>query len=155
MTAFGSKPEDLNNGSSSISLNLRKLIKVRSNEDTQINSGIKDPPPEPNKGLAKNGPTDDDSQKPSKSEQSSNSDNLSPLEQDLNAAFMAFENTLESKWKTPGLVPERGTIVASGFVQVVGPRGVCVLQVKAFYHPRESRFTPTFSVTPREVLRKT
>lgn len=149
MIPFVSKPEDLNDGSPSISQNLQNLIKVRPNEDTQINSGMTDPPPEPNKNLSEAGRTEHQSQVSPNSEQSSNSDDISPLRQDLNAALEDFSYALASNWKNPKLIPERGTVLAAGLVQVDGPRGTCLLEVTALYHPQESRFKSSFGVRVR------
>lgn len=146
MITFGSKPEDLNNGSPSISLNLQKLIKVHPNEDTQANSDMKNPLPEPNKDHSQDEQTEHQPQVPSNSEKSSDSDDLAPMRQDVHAALEAFGRTLTRNWKKAEIVPERGTLVAMGLVQVVGPRGTCDLEVTALYHPQESRFKSPFTI---------
>lgn len=152
--AFGSKKEDLNNGSPQISLSLQKLIKVPQDGDTQISSSIKDPPPEPTKDPPKAKLSRDRPKVPSNSGQDSSSDDLSPLEQDVNAAFVAFSRTLANNWKRPALILERGTILVSGRVQVVGPNGMCEVDVEASYHPRESRFKSFDIVKVNRLLQK-
>ena len=149
MITYGSKPEDLSTESPSISLNLQNLIKVRPNEDNQINSGMNDPPPEPDKDLSEAGRTKDQSQVSPNSKQSSNSDDLSPLRQDLNAALEDFSFNLSKDWKPPKLVPERGTVLAFGLIQLDGPRASCLLEVTALYDPQESRFRSSVGIKIR------
>ena len=151
---FGSKTEDLNDGSSKISLSLQKLIKVPQDGDTQINSSIKDPPPEPTKDPPKDNLSGDHSKVPSNPGQSSSSTDLSPLEQDTSAALMAFYRTLARNWKYPAIVAERGTILVSGRVQVVGSNGMCEVDVEASYNPRESRFKSFDIVKINQLLQK-
>ena len=56
----------------------------------------------------------------------------------LKSAGAAFKRTLAKTWKPAGIPPPRGTFLVSGLVEVRGPRGLCVLDVQAAYHPRHS-----------------
>lgn len=58
----------------------------------------------------------------------------------LNSAVAAFKRTLAKTWKPAAIPPPRGTFLVSGLVEVRGPRGVCVLDVRAAYHPKLSRW---------------
>ena len=59
---------------------------------------------------------------------------------DMGSALTAFKQTLAKTWK-PAVAPApRGTFMVSGLVEVLGPKGVCVLDVRAAYHPAESRW---------------
>ena len=60
---------------------------------------------------------------------------------DNGAAITAFKRTLARNWHPPHDFGERGTLLLTGLVQLEGPKGLCVLDIAASYHPRESRFT--------------
>ena len=57
------------------------------------------------------------------------------------AVVTAFKRTLAKNWKPPLDFGERGTLLVTGLVQIEGPKGACVLDIAASYHPRESRYT--------------
>lgn len=59
---------------------------------------------------------------------------------DASIAFKTFSRTLAKTWNFPGPAAERGTFMISGLVEVEGSKAVCVLDVRAAYHPRESRW---------------
>ncbi len=59
---------------------------------------------------------------------------------DMSSALMAFKRTLAKTWHPPSTPPERGTFVVSGLVELAGSKAVCVLDVQAVYHPRDSRW---------------
>ena len=40
----------------------------------------------------------------------------------------------------PHTPPERGTIMISGLVELVGTKATCVVDVRAAYHPKENRW---------------
>lgn len=60
---------------------------------------------------------------------------------DNGAAITAFKQTLAKNWKPPHDFGERGTLLVTGLVHVEGPKGSCVLDVAAAYHPEQSRYT--------------
>lgn len=62
------------------------------------------------------------------------------LGQDMKIAMKTFERTLAKNWKQSALVLERGTFMVSGLVEIEGPKAKCVLDVRAAYHPAESRW---------------
>ena len=60
--------------------------------------------------------------------------------QDLSTAIHVFQHSLVRTWKMPRVPPERGSIIISGLVEVVGSKATCVLDVRAAYHPKENRW---------------
>ena len=60
---------------------------------------------------------------------------------DLGSAVSEFKRTLAKTWHSPHTFGERGTLLVTGLIQIEGPKGFCVLDVSAAYHPRESRYT--------------
>lgn len=58
----------------------------------------------------------------------------------ISLAFSEFRRTLQRTWKPTPLPAPRGTCFVSGLVELVGPRGTCVLEVIAAYHPKEQKF---------------
>ena len=73
---------------------------------------------------------------------------------DMRAALKAFELTLAKKWRQPGVVSERGSVYVSGMVEMLGSRAVCVVDVRATYIPRESRWVAVGVDIRRIQLRK-
>lgn len=59
---------------------------------------------------------------------------------DMSIAFKTFKRTLAKTWKSPSIPPERGTFIVSGLIEVEGSKAICVLDVRAAYHPKESRW---------------
>ncbi|MCJ1395108.1 hypothetical protein MMC18_007989 [Xylographa bjoerkii] len=59
---------------------------------------------------------------------------------EMATATMAFKRNLAKNWKAPSAPAPRGTFMVSGLVELQGPRGVCVMDVQAAYHPEESRW---------------
>lgn len=55
-------------------------------------------------------------------------------------AFSEFKRTLRRTWKPTPMPAPRGTCFVSGLVELVGPKGTCVLEVMATYHPKENKF---------------
>ncbi|MCJ1415530.1 hypothetical protein MMC32_001862 [Xylographa parallela] len=53
---------------------------------------------------------------------------------------MAFKRNLAKNWKSPSAPAPRGTFMVSGLVELQGPKGVCVMDVQAAYHPQESKW---------------
>ncbi|KAL6715978.1 hypothetical protein ACLMJK_006940 [Lecanora helva] len=84
---------------------------------------------------------------PSSSDSSSRIHPLLPslpsLGDENNPSTNAFKRTLARNWR--GAYPEdfgqRGTLVVTGMVQIDGPKGSCVVDVVAAYHPVEARYT--------------
>ncbi|MCJ1262164.1 hypothetical protein MMC22_002034 [Lobaria immixta] len=60
--------------------------------------------------------------------------------EDMSIAMKTFRRTLAKTWKGPDIPAERGTFLISGLLQVEGSKAVCVLDIQALYHPRESRW---------------
>lgn len=58
----------------------------------------------------------------------------------LNSAVSAFMRTLAKTWRPAGIPPPRGTFLVSGLVEVRGQHALCVLDVRAAYHPKFSRW---------------
>ena len=65
---------------------------------------------------------------------------LPVLGQDMKIAMKTFERTLAKNWKQSALVLEKGTFMVSGLVEMEGSKANCVLDVRAAYHPAESRW---------------
>ena len=59
---------------------------------------------------------------------------------DLGAALHAFQHSLIRTWRMPHAPPERGTIMVSGLVELVGTRATCVVDVRAAFHPKDNRW---------------
>ena len=59
---------------------------------------------------------------------------------DMSSALMTFKRTLAKTWRPASIPPPRGSFIVSGLVELEGPRGMCVLDVHAAYHPKESRW---------------
>ncbi|KAI4280765.1 MAG: hypothetical protein L6R38_004191 [Xanthoria sp. 2 TBL-2021] len=70
--------------------------------------------------------------------------------EDLASAATAFKTTFSKTWRPVITPPERGTVLFSGMVELVGPKGVAVLDVRGAYHAAESRWT-TLSVAVRRL----
>ena len=60
--------------------------------------------------------------------------------QDLGTALHVFQHSLLKTWKMPQVPPERGSIIISGLVELVGSKATCVIDVRAAYHPKENRW---------------
>ena len=79
----------------------------------------------------------------------------SPLpEADMGSAQSTFKKTLAQKWKPLAMPAPRGTIFLSGLVEVSGSKALCVLDVKAFYHPVEAKWMAMNIAVRRVQLRK-
>ena len=68
---------------------------------------------------------------------------LPPIPQvggDMGSAVMAFKQTLANTWRPPDAYVERGAFLVSGLIQIEGPKGLCVVDVSAVYHPKQSRY---------------
>lgn len=76
----------------------------------------------------------------SKQDQFSNSNEVSPWEEDLDAAFTALDKTFSKHWMERAPVYERGTVFLSGLIRIEGPKAICIADVTASYHPGESRW---------------
>ena len=58
----------------------------------------------------------------------------------ISLVFSEFKRTLLRTWKPTPMPAPRGTCFVSGLVELVGPKGTCVLDVIAAYHPKENQF---------------
>ncbi|MCJ1445254.1 MAG: hypothetical protein MMC23_005759 [Stictis urceolatum] len=59
---------------------------------------------------------------------------------DLSKASTVFRHSLAKNWKNASIPPPRGTFSVSGLVELAGPKGICTLDVRAAYDPRESQW---------------
>lgn len=59
---------------------------------------------------------------------------------DIGPAIMEFKRTLAKNWRPPDAFGERGTLVVRGDVELKGPRGSCVFEIVADYHPQEAKY---------------
>lgn len=59
---------------------------------------------------------------------------------DIGTAIKEFKRSMAKNWQIPNTVGERGTFVVTGDIELVGPKGSCVLAVVADYHPREAKY---------------
>lgn len=59
---------------------------------------------------------------------------------DIGPAVMEFKRALAKNWRPPDAIGERGTVVVRGDVELKGPKGSCVFEVVADYHPREAKY---------------
>lgn len=73
---------------------------------------------------------------------------------DMSIAMKMFKRTLAKTWKAAPTDPERGTFLVSGLIEVEGSKAVCVLDVRAAYHPRESRWSAVVVGVRRLQLKK-
>jgi len=55
-------------------------------------------------------------------------------------ALSAFTRTLSRTWKPVRFTPPRGTILLSGLVEIQGSRAIAVVDVRAAYNPKESKW---------------
>ena len=60
---------------------------------------------------------------------------------DIGPTVKEFKRTLAKNWHSPSVFGERGTFAVRGDVELRGPKGSCVLEVVADYHPQEARYT--------------
>lgn len=60
--------------------------------------------------------------------------------EEMSSALNAFKRTLAKTWRPASAPAPRGTFMVSGLVEVAGPKGHCVLDIHAAYHPAESRW---------------
>ena len=59
---------------------------------------------------------------------------------DIGTSITEFKRTMAKNWQIPTTTGERGTFVVLGDIELVGPKGSCVLAVMADYHPREAKY---------------
>ena len=60
---------------------------------------------------------------------------------DISVAVQEFKRTLSKTWRPPSSNGERGTFLVVGLVRIEGPKAYCVVEIKAYYHPRERSYT--------------
>ncbi|KAL9610201.1 MAG: hypothetical protein Q9167_005078 [Letrouitia subvulpina] len=72
---------------------------------------------------------------------------------DFSIAYDAFKRTLGKTWAPAHIPMEKGSIVFSGLVEVVGPKGLIVVDVYALYHPAEAKWL-MLSISARRVQEK-
>ena len=73
---------------------------------------------------------------------------------EMASALTAFKRTLLKTWRPASVPAPRGTFMVSGLVQVSGPKGHCVLDIRAAYHPAEKRWVAIGMGVRRVQLRK-
>ena len=81
-----------------------------------------------------------DDKKASEAKQRLQSLGLLGVVTDFSSALTSFKDSLLKTWKFPHAPPERGTVLVSGLVELVGSKATCVLDVRAAFHPKENRF---------------
>ena len=81
-----------------------------------------------------------DDKKASEAKQRLQSLGLLGVVTDFKSALTSFKDSLLKTWKFPHAPPERGTVLVSGLVELVGSKATCVLDVRAAFHPKENRF---------------
>ena len=59
---------------------------------------------------------------------------------EMTVASTAFQSNLAKNWKSASVPAPRGTFMVSGLVEVQGPKGVCVVDVRGAYNPQVSRW---------------
>ena len=59
---------------------------------------------------------------------------------DIGTSIKEFKRAMAKNWQIPNTTGERGTFVVTGDIELVGPKGSCVLAVVADYHPREAKY---------------
>ena len=72
---------------------------------------------------------------------------------EMSAVTMAFKKNLAKNWKSAEVPAPRGTFMVSGLVELQGSKAVCVMDVRAAYHPRESRWV-VVSMGVRRIQRR-
>ena len=122
-------------------INFQGLAKTSDKQQSHPGPGV-DKPPE-----SKSSDTDTDTSiNPSKPATTESARVLPPLPpvpqpgEDMSVALGAFKRMLKQTWKPASGPAPRGTFIVSGMVEVQGPKGVCVLDVRGAYHPKEARW---------------
>lgn len=59
---------------------------------------------------------------------------------DMTSAMDTFNHSILETWQIPHTPPERGTVIISGLVELVGEKAICVVDVRAAFHPKENRW---------------
>ena len=59
---------------------------------------------------------------------------------EMTMASMAFKSNLAKNWKSASVPAPRGTFMVSGLVEVQGPKGICVVDVRGAYNPQMSKW---------------
>ncbi|KAL8818845.1 MAG: hypothetical protein Q9223_002613 [Gallowayella weberi] len=76
------------------------------------------------------------------------------MAEDLAAATEAFQTTFARTWQPATAPPERGTVLFSGMIELVGPKGIVVLDTIGAYHAADSRWTKVSVAVRRMAPRK-
>lgn len=156
MLAFQSDPEAPGSKKSeSIGLHLQKLLQQtrpqKQEHDPETDSGMPAESssfkPTPDRRPARDGSSNIAKLLPS-------TPTIPDLGDDSLSIVDAFKKTFAKTWKPAYAPPERGTVIFSGMVEIVGPKGFVVLDVRAAYHPVESRWTQMELSLRRAQLRK-
>ena len=141
---LGIQPEDKPESTSTDVVDFQQLAKAsntqgkpsgaKAEQDAESNKMPVVPnPPSPNLSSA-------DAAKVSEAKQRLQSLGLLGVVTDFSSALASFKNSLLKTWRFPHAPPERGTIMVSGLVELVGSKASCVLDVRAAFHPKENRF---------------
>ncbi|KAI4255308.1 MAG: hypothetical protein LQ352_002640 [Teloschistes flavicans] len=81
------------------------------------------------------------------------SSSVSGVDGDIAASVKAFRKTFAKTWRPARAPPERGTVIFSGIVELVGPKGVATLEILAAYHVAENKWTQ-IGLAPRRLQSK-
>lgn len=127
-------------------IDFQKLANAKDKQESQTNPDFEqgeettntDPAP-PSATPSKAAPAEDGS-KTSTAKQKLHNVGMRGTMQDFGTALHVFQHSLINTWKMPHAPPERGSIMVSGLVEIVGSKATCVLDVRAAYHPKENRW---------------
>lgn len=125
-------------------IDFQRLARGKEDQSSQSHAGIDegeettntDPAPAPPPKAA---PAEDVSKMSASKQRLHNLGVLGAM-QDFGTALHVFQHSLIRTWKMPHAPPERGSIMVSGLVELVGSKATCVLDVRAAYHPKENRW---------------
>ena len=127
-------------------VDFQKLAKANDKQSSQTGTGFEQdeettntdpalaPPPPPKAASA------EDPSKMSGAKQRLHNLGVLGAMQDFGTALHVFQHSLIRTWKMPHAAPERGTLMVSGLVELVGSKATCVVDVRAAYHPKENRW---------------
>lgn len=127
-------------------VDFRKLAKANDKRDSQSSTGFEQDEETTNTDpvLASNPPSKaasaEDTSKMSGAKQRLYNLGVLGAIQDFGTALHVFQHSLIRTWKMPQAPPERGTLLVSGLVELVGSKATCVVDVRAAYHPKENRW---------------
>jgi hypothetical protein len=140
MLTVQSKQENIDGPSPTAFISLPRVAPAGQNEETRPNAGTEKPSlPEPQDESFEDGGARDHSEITPNPGKSGFSRDFPSLDQDLRTAMNTFAKTLSKNWTEQRPV-QRGACVVSGLLEIEGSKAVCIIDVRASYHVRESRW---------------